>query len=213
MPEPNAVLLSTAYFAPVQYYSKALHYPMVYVDQYEHFNKQTYRNRCNILGANGPISLVIPVVKGRGPKILMKDMQVSNDTDWQQNHWRTIFSAYNSSPFFEFYKHDLKPFFEQQWKFLLDLNLSIHDTICDLLEMENKVILTPGFEVVPENTLNLREAISPKTHRIPADEHFKAAKYTQVFSEKFGFVPNLSILDLLFNEGPNSFSIVEDSII
>ncbi|HKI88459.1 MAG TPA: WbqC family protein [Draconibacterium sp.] len=209
----KSILLSTAYFAPVQYYSKALAYPTIYVEQYEHFNKQTYRNRCNILGANGPISLVIPVVKGRGPKILMKDMQVSKDTDWQRNHWRTIFSAYNSSPYFEFYKDDLKPFFEKHWKFLLDLNLSIHETICNLIEIENNVVLTPGFEEVPETTLNLRETISPKTHRIHADVHFQAARYTQVFSEKFGFVPNLSILDLLFNEGPNSFTILEDSTI
>ena len=213
MSETNAVLLSTAYFAPVQYYSKILAFPIVYVEQFEHFNKQTYRNRCNILGANGPISLVIPVVKGRGPKILLKDMQVSNDTDWQRNHWRTIFSAYNSSPYFEFYKDDLKPFFEKQWNFLLDLNLSIHETICDLLEIENNLILTPDFEAVPENTLNLREAISPKKHLMPTDEHFQAAAYTQVFSEKFGFTPNLSILDLLFNEGPNSFTILEESTI
>lgn len=213
MPEMNAVLLSTAYFAPVQYYSKIITYPKIYFEQYEHFNKQTYRNRCNILGANGPISLVIPVVKGRGPKILIKDMQVSSDTDWQRQHWRTIFSAYNSSPYFEFYKDDLKPFFEKKWKFLLDLNLSVHETICDLLEIENNVILTPGFEEVSENTLNLREAITPKTHRIPTDELFQAATYTQVFSEKFGFVPNLCILDLLFNEGPNSFSILEESTI
>jgi len=213
MPEPNAVLLSTAYFAPVQYYSKILAYPQVFMEQYEHFTKQTYRNRCNILGANGPVSLVIPVVKGRGPKTLIKNLKISYDTDWQRNHWRTIFSAYNSSPYFEFYKDDLKPFFKKPWKFLLDLNLSIHETICDLLEIENNVILTPGFEEVPKTTLNLREAISPKKHLIPTDKHFQAANYTQVFSEKFGFVPNLSILDLLFNEGPNSPTILEESTI
>ena len=146
MHEPNAVLLSTAYFAPIQYYSKLLAYSMIYIEQYEHFNKQTYRNRCNILGANGSISLVIPVVKGRGPKILMKDLRVSYDVDWQRNHWRTIFSAYNSSPYFEFYKDELEPFFERKWKFLLDLNLSIHEVICDLLEVENNMVLTHDFE-------------------------------------------------------------------
>ncbi len=207
----NAVLLSAAYFAPVQYYTKILSFSTIYIEQYEHFNKQTYRNRCNILGANGPISLVIPVVKGRGPKILMKDLQVSADTDWQRNHWRTIFSAYNSSPYFEFYRDDLYIFFEKKWKFLLDLNLSIHSTICELLEIENNVLLTPDFEKVPETTLNLRENISPKTHKVATDRNFYPAAYTQVFAEKFGFIPNLSILDLLFNEGPNSLSILEES--
>lgn len=213
MQKDQAILLSTAYFAPIQFYSKCLKYPVVYIEQFENFMKQTYRNRCVVLGANGPLSLVIPVVKGRGPKIFIKDLKISYDVDWQRNHWRTIFSAYNSSPYFEFYKDDFKPFFEKPWKFLLDLNLSIHETICDLLEIENNAILTPGFEEVPATTLNLREGISPKKHLIPTDEHFRAASYTQVFSEKFGFAPNLSILDLLFNEGPNSFTVLEESTI
>ena len=98
----NAINLSTAYFAPIQYYSKFLLYSEVFIERFENFHKQTYRNRCVILGGNGPISLVVPVVKGRGAKILIKDLKISYDTNWQRNHWRTIFSAYNSSPFFEY---------------------------------------------------------------------------------------------------------------
>lgn len=213
MQEQNTVLLSTAYFAPIQYYSKLLTYPNIYIEQYEHFLKQTYRNRCVVLGANGPLSLVIPVVKGRDSKTFIKNLKISYDEDWQRNHWRSIFSAYNSSPYFEFYKDDLKPFFEKKWKFLMDLNLSIHETICDLLEIENNIVLTSDFEKIPENTLNLREAISPKTRRTLHDKHFTPVTYTQVFSTKFSFIPNLSILDLLFNEGPNSLIILEDSFI
>jgi hypothetical protein len=208
----NSLLLSTAYFAPIQYYSKFLNYDEIYIEQFEHFNKQTYRNRCLVLGGNGPIQLVVPVVKGRGTKILIKDLEISYDTDWQRNHWRTIFSAYSSSPFFEYYKDDIQHFFETRQKFLLDLNLNIHETIGELLEIENNTLLTSDFEKAPEGTVNLREAISPKISS-GADFEFQPQKYTQVFSDKLGFIPNLSILDLLFNEGPNSYSVLKSSYI
>lgn len=210
MQEEKTILLSTAYFAPIQYYSKVLSYPEIYMEQFEHFNKQTYRNRCVILGGNGPIPLIVPVVKGRGPKIIIKNIRISYDTNWQRNQWQTIISAYNSSPFFEYYKDEIRPFFELKKKFLLDLNLSIHETICELLEIENNITLTEDFEKIPNEALNFRELISPK-NKTENDNDFQASKYTQVFSEKFQFVPNLSILDLLFNEGPNSYTVLEES--
>lgn len=206
------ILFSTAYFAPIQYYSRLLNAEKVYIEQFENFIKQTYRNRCVILGGNGSIQLIVPVVKGRGPKILIKDIKISYDTDWQRNHWRTIFSAFSSSPFFEYYKDDIHPFFEAKHRYLLDLNLKIHETICELLEIENTAILTDDFEIVPEGTFNFRERISPKI-KMQNDIHFQPVEYTQVFSDKLGFMPNLSILDLLFNEGPNSYSVLEGSII
>ncbi len=206
------VLLSTAYFAPIQYYSEFLRAEKVYIEQFENFIKQTYRNRCVIMGGNGPIQLIVPVVKGRGPKILIKDLQISYDTDWQRNHWRTIFSAYSSSPFFEYYKDDIYPFFEIKHRFLLDFNLKIHEIICELLEFENNAVLTTDFEKVPDGTINLRERISPKI-KTQSDNDFQPVKYTQVFSDKLGFVANLSILDLLFNEGPNGCSVLEGSIV
>jgi len=207
----NTVLLSTAYFAPVQYYSKFLKYDEIYIEQFEHFNKQTYRNRCVILGGNGPIQLVVPVVKGRGRKILIKDLRISYDIEWQRNHWRTIFSAYNSSPFFEYYKDDIQPFFESKFDFLFDFNFKIHETVCELLEIQNNTFLTTDFEKVPDDTLNLRETISPKISP-EVDLEFQPQKYTQVFSDKLGFVEGLSILDLLFNEGPNSYTVLEASV-
>src|SRR5690554_2136573 len=204
----NSVLLSTACFAPVQYFSKLEQFESIYIEQHEHFHKQTYRNWYEILAANGRLSLVVPVVKGRGRKINIKDLRISYDTDWQRNHWRTIFSAHNSSPFFEFYQDDIQPFFEKSWKFLFDFNLKILENLCDLLEIEPNLVLTEDFEQVPDGTLNFREAISPKKHRTKNDPQFFPQPYTQVFHEKFGFVPNLSILDLLFNEGPNCLNVL-----
>ena len=204
MTQHYGILLSTAYFAPVRYFSKLAFYPEIYIEQYENFIKQTYRNRAIILGANGPIPLIVPVEKGRGKKILIKDLRIAYDEEWQRNHWRTIFSAYNSSPFFEYYADDIEPFFRKKHEFLFDFNLKITETLIELLDLENTIELTGDFEKVLRNCLNFREQISPKTHLTEPDLQFVAQPYTQVFSEKFGFVPDLSILDLLFNEGPSA---------
>lgn len=207
-----SVLLSTAYCPPVQYVSKLIRYDQVFIEQFEHFTKQTYRNRCVILAANGPSPLVVPVVKGRGKKTTIRDIQISYDTAWQRNHWRTLFSAYNSSPFFEYYQDDIRPYFERKKKYLFDLNTELLETLCELIGIENNTQLTSEFEYVPEKKLNFRESLSPKKQKAIPDPHFHPREYTQVFHEKFGFTPNLSILDLLFNTGPESVRILKQSI-
>ena len=166
-----------------------------------------------ILGANGPISLIVPVEKGRSQKVKIKDLRIAYDEEWQRNHWRTIFSAYNSSPFFEYFADDVEMFFRKKHEFLFDFNREITETLLKILEIPIRLNLTEDFEQVPDNCLNFREQISPKTHLIDPDPHFVAQSYTQVFAEKFGFVPDLSILDLLFNEGPSAHSVIEDCFI
>jgi hypothetical protein len=212
MLQHQTILLSTAFFPTVQYFSKLLFYKKVFIEQFEHFTKQTYRNRCVILAANGPSPLVVPVVKGRDRKTTIKDLQISYDTAWQRNHWRTLFSAYNSSPFFEFYQDDIRPFFERKKKYLFELNMEVLETLCELLEIENNTQLSSDFEHVPADTLNFREALSPKKQKAKPDPHFHPREYTQVFHDKFGFIPNLSILDLLFNAGPQSALVLKESI-
>lgn len=206
-----AILMSTAYFGPVSYFAHLAVHEVHYMEQHEHFIKQTYRNRAVILGANGPVALIVPVEKGREQKICIRDLRIAYDEQWQRNQWRTIFSAYNSSPFFEYYADDLQPFFEKKFTFLFDYNLQITHTLLNSLELPVTFTLTEAFEQVPQPVLNLREQFSPKAHRHQPGTNYSPQPYTQVFSDKFGFVPDLSILDLLFNEGPSTLSILEES--
>lgn len=206
------ILLSTAYFPPVQYLTKFLAYDTVWIEAFENFTKQTYRNRTVILAANGPEALILPVEKGRSRKQLIKDIRISYDTNWPHIHWQAIVSAYHSSPFFEVLQDDFRPFFEKQYSFLLDFNLEILHTALEILELQPAIKQTADFEEIPANCINLREAIHPKPQKALPDPRFTPQKYTQVFDDKFGFTPNLSCLDLLFNCGSESYQVLLESI-
>jgi len=208
----NTVLLSTAYFAPIQYYSKLVQFPNVLIEQYENYSKQSYRNRCNIFGANGELALTVPVVKASSKKILTKDVRISYDTDWQKLHWKGIESAYKSSPFYEFYIDDLVRFFDRKWDFLLDFNMEIQEEMKSLLELESTIKKTEDYIENLEQLVDFREGIHPKASKSIPDPNFVSNKYYQVFSDKQGFIENLSILDLLFNMGPDSQMHLEQSI-
>ncbi|GET22860.1 WbqC family protein [Prolixibacter denitrificans] len=212
MTETHTALLSTAYLGPVQYYSKLLRYPEIIIEQHENYPKQSYRNRCRILGGNGPLTLSIPVDKGPDLKVKTKDVRIATAEDWQRLHWRTIVSAYNNSPFFPYYQDELAPFFhEKKWKYLLDFNLEIQEKVMELLEIDVQIKRSTEFiKEETEDMLDLREVIHPKKQRSKPDPHFHSEPYTQVFEEKFDFQPNLSVIDLLFNEGPESMSILEE---
>ena len=199
-------LVIPPYAGNIQYYSLLAHYKDVMVEQYSHYIKQTYRNRCQILTANGVMNLTIPVDKVSGEKMLDKDVRISN-TDWQRVHWGAIESAYNNSPFFLYYSDDIRPMYEKKFDFLLDFNLQLQDIILPLIGLDSNLTLTESY--AETNELDFREKLSPKYKgELP---NFISKPYYQVFKEKYGFVENLSIFDLLFNMGNESVLILRDS--
>jgi len=186
-------LLSTAYLAPIEYYVVLANSERILLEQHEYYQKQSYRNRCRIATANGIMDLSIPVDSaGKTP---IRDLRISDHNNWQTHHWRSIETAYNSSPFFEYYADDFRPFFEKKWLFLWDFNLALLNKTLELLDIETKIELTEQYK--PEtcdNFLDLRAAIHPKK-----EISLLLKPYYQVFETKFGFMPNMSIIDLLFN--------------
>lgn len=210
-------MLSSAYLGPIQYYSKLVSYPNIIIDKHENYQKQSYRNRCSILSGNGPVSLSIPIFRGPRAKAPMRDIQLSFDMDWQRQHWRTLVSAYNNSPFFEYFQDDFAPFYhEKKWKFLLDFNEQLQQTVLDILEVSTCCNDSSKFvkhNETDNNTDDYRLIIHPKTQRAGTDKQFKSTPYTQVFSDKMNFIPNLSIIDLLFNEGMEALTILENCMV
>ena len=198
-------LLSTTYFGPVQWYQKLYRHEEVEIEQWESFQKQTYRNRCLIATTQGVQALTVPVERkeesGKRKENTIKDMRISDHGNWRHLHWNALMSAYGESPFFEYYQDDIRPFFEKRWDYLFDFNEAIREKMCELLDIQPKVSFSLEFKVYSlEKEKDFREAIRPK-HPLP-DPDFEPKPYYQVYQQKHGFLPNLSILDLLFNMGP-----------
>jgi hypothetical protein len=208
---PEATKLTTAYWAPIHYYTKLFSSPVVLLEQHEHYAKQTYRNHCRIAGANGMLQLTVPVVKRHGEKMPIREVRIDYTEAWQRNHWKALEAAYRSSPFFEYYADDFHPFYEKKEVFLFDLNEKILRTACELTGIKITIGYTEQFCPPDACPNDYRYVLSPK---IPctADAGFRPQTYYQVFSAVHGFMPNLSILDLLCNEGPNSLQVLKDCI-
>jgi hypothetical protein len=200
----KSAILTTAYFPPVQYMTKFILYPEILLEAEEYYQQQSYRNRAVISGPNGLQKLSIPVKKGSKQKMHIQKVEIDYKTDWQKEHWRSIQNAYKSSPFFEFYQDAFLPFFEKQsYRFLFDFNLQILNTLLHEIDIQNSPIHTKQFCSDTESD-DYRFGIHPKLNRQKPDDFFRPKAYTQVFSDRFDFYPNLSILDLLFNQGPNT---------
>lgn len=208
------VLLSSTYFGPVQWYQKLNRYDNILIEQHDSFIKQTYRNRCVIATPNGPLPLTVPTTPLSFPNeqsaqllhSTLNSTRISDHGNWRHVHWNALKSAYGESPFFEYYADDIKPFFEKGWERLYDFNMDICRTVCTLLDIEPRITLTDHYitaeEVKERGIADFRDVIRHK-HPMP-DAGFKPRKYYQVYSQRHGFLPNMSILDLLFNMGNES---------
>jgi hypothetical protein len=201
--EAAPVKLSTAYWAPIRYYAKLVSTTTVLLEQHEHFLKQTYRNRCRIAGANGVQSLTVPVVKRHGEKMPVREVRIDYSEAWQRRHWRAIETAYRSSPFFAYYADDIRPFYEKKEIFLFDLNEKILRTTFALTGIKTVIEYTEQFCPPDGHATDYRYSITPKISCATV-AGFHPQPYYQVFAHLHSFLPDLSILDLLCNEGPGS---------
>lgn len=204
------ILLSSAYLAPVQYYTKLLQCKgNAYIEAYDSYTKQTYRNRCVIVDANGPLALTIPTEKTAEGKCLMRDIRISDHGNWRHRHWNALEAAYRHTPFFLYYEDDFRPFYEQKIESLYDFNMGLTRLVCQLIGIDTPLLPTTEYEGASCLT-DLRECIHPK-QAWEADKEFVPKEYYQVFKDKHGFIANMSIVDLLFNMGPESILILNES--
>lgn len=197
------VLLPAFYMPPISWFSVFLNPENEIVfEQFENFPKQTYRNRANIYGANGKLSLIIPI--HHNGKREFKDIEISYREDWRTLHWKSIKTAYQSSPYFEYYEDKFRKIFDLKEKFLLDFNLKGIEVIQQILKTEKARSLNEEYIKNPEN-INFREKFSAK---LPSE--FEMEEYYQTFSDKFGFLKDLSVLDLICNKGPESLVYIKN---
>lgn len=197
------ILLPVFYLPPISWFSEFLNTENeVTFEQFENFPKQTFRNRSNIFGANGKLSLIIPINHNGSREF--KNIEISYREDWQKLHWKSIKTAYQSSPYFEYYEDKLKKVFENKEKFLLDFNIKSIQIILDILKTEKAYSLNEEYIKNPEE-INFRESFSAKT---PSE--YKMAEYYQTFSDKLGFLNDLSIVDLICNKGPESMTYIKN---
>ena len=214
----KTVFLSSAYLAPIEYYTKLLAYDKVFIEQHDHYMKQTYRNRCTIAVPDGELALSIPTVKPNTLKCPMRDIRISDHGNWRHLHWNAIESAYNHTPFFEYYKDDFRPFYEKKYEFLVDFNADLRQLILEELSLDLPIAVSDTYvDATPaEDFTDLRQVLSPKAQPcVPGETSstgFCARPYYQVFAERTGFLPNLSMADLLFNMGPESRLVLRNAL-
>lgn len=206
----NPVILTSAYLPPVQYFTKLYAAPYVIEERCEHYVKQTYRNRCIIAGANGPLALTVPVEHDGSVRPLTRDVRISDHGNWRHLHRTALMSAYDNSPFFPYYADDFMPLYERRFKYLVDFNAALCGLICDLLDLHPDIRPTTAYASPSEGVDDLRETIRPKVP-FETDVHFHPVPYYQVFRERHGFLPNLSMVDLLFNMGPEARIVLRNS--
>jgi WbqC-like protein family len=193
--------LHPTYFPNISHFVGIANADNIVFEVEDNYQKQTYRNRTHIYGANGKLSLSIPVKHTHKNRQIYKDVKIINDTNWQLSHWKSLQSAYRTSPFFEFYEDELAPLFHEKHNYILEFNFKCINIIADCLQLDLNYETTSFYKKEIPNSHDLRFLVNARKE---SEQHFEP--YTQVFSNKHGYINNLSILDLLFNEGTNALS-------
>ena len=193
------MLTELHYLPNIRYMRQLAMADEVFIEQWEHYQKGSYRNRAHIVGGNGLQRLSIPLLKGKNEQQSIREVRIAWYQNWAKQHWNSIASAYGKSPFFEYYADDLRPIYEGKPEFLFDFNLRILEVLLELMGLEVSLKFTAQYDAPTEaGVADRRNTISPKN---PADD---GLRYGQVFEERHGFVPDLSVLDLLFCVGPEA---------
>jgi hypothetical protein len=194
------LIVSTTYLPPVSFFAHIVRASQVYIEAHEHFVKQSYRTRTSIATAQGKMDLIIPVIRPHGSKTMIKDVLISYDENWQKTHWHAIESAYNTSPFFEFYREYFYDFYTKKYRYVWDWNHDILQVLFQILSINTKIIETDEFiHTYDSQSIDIRYSLSPK---VSLD--IKHPSYIQVFDDVNGFIPQLSIFDVLCNLGPET---------
>jgi len=206
----NTLIIENQYFATINCINALFKATHINISPSEQYRKMSFRNRCVVAGSNGLINLTVPVQNGRGQKCPFRDVRISYTDAWQKHQWVTLLSCYNKSAFFEFYRDGVEKFFLKKEVFLFDLNLQILHWLKKLLGFKAEIIIRENAEFLQSEGLftNLADRWLPKNFQQDAGGF--THKYFQVFEGRIGFQPNLSILDLLFNEGPNAAALLSD---
>lgn len=200
-------IIESQYLPPISYFAVLLKQPSIFIEQYENYQKGSYRNRCHIATANGILRLSIPLEKGKNNQTPIKEVKIYNADNWQIQHWRAIKSAYGKSPYFEFYADELCLFFEKKYDFLLDWNTDLLRFMTENIGLPVDIQLTDNYYKNDNTIMDYRNVISPKKENLNL---FQDLHYGQVFEDKHGFIPNLSILDLLFCKGPEAIFVIDN---
>lgn len=204
----KTALIELHYLPSIAYFTALSTYERVIVEKYEHYRKQSFRNRCYVLGPHRVETLTVPVT-GKGGKATVSEVRIDYGQKWVNNHWRTLQSGYGKAPFFEYYAPELREVLFKNPVFLYDLNLKLMTLCLKWLRLDVAVAESGRYEKEPPAGItDLRGALTPKREEGLA-RLYRAVEYRQVFGSKF--VPNLSVIDLVFNQGPGALSIVKAS--
>jgi len=207
----GTALLATAYLPPIEYIIQCLHFEHILIEQFETYPKQTYRNRCVIATANGLLHLSIPIKKPNGNHTITRDVEIDFTSRWNQVHWRAISSAYTHSPYYMHYCDAFETLFNDPPKQLLEFNTELLKIVFRFLKTDIDLDFTKAYDFNPEGMPDFRQVIHPKHIISYPEKPSTFIEYTQTFSNKYNFIPNLSIIDLIFNEGPEALDFLKSN--